>query len=85
MNNIIGFIAAIFTTAAFIPQAYKVFRTKKTKDISTGMFVLMSAGVALWTVYGFMIDSLPIVTANSVTLILAVYILAMKINLDWKN
>ena len=85
MNNIIGFIAAFCTTAAFIPQAYKVFRTQKTEDISIGMFVLMSAGVALWTVYGLLIESLPIVTANSVTLILAVYILVMKINLDWKK
>lgn len=85
MNNFMGFFAAICTTASFIPQALKVYRTRKTTDISLGMFSLMSLGVALWDVYGFMIGSLPIIAANSITLTLSVYILIMKIRFNGKE
>ena len=36
--TIIGLIAAIFTTVSLLPQFIKVYKTKSTKDISTGMF-----------------------------------------------
>ncbi len=82
MGNIIGFVAAFCTTLAFVPQAIKVYKTKKTDDISFGMFLLMCVGVALWDVYGFIIGSIPVIMANSMTLLLAVYIFIMKIKLE---
>ncbi len=80
-----GFIAAFCTTASFIPQAIKVYRTKRTSDISLGMFVLMSLGVAFWDAYGFLINSLPVIVANTVTLLLSAYILLMKLKLERKK
>jgi MtN3 and saliva related transmembrane protein len=77
--EIIGILAAIGTTSSFIPQAYKVFKTKKTEDLSLGMFLLFSSGTVLWIVYGTFIKSFPVLLANSVTFILAFYILLMKI------
>lgn len=85
MDNIIGFLAAFCTTAAFVPQAIKVYKTKKTDDISSGMFLLMCVGVALWDVYGFIISSIPVIIANSITLLLAVYIFVMKIRIEKKK
>ena len=82
MDNIIGFLAAFCTTVAFVPQAIKVYKTRKTDDISFGMFLLMCIGVALWDVYGFIIGSIPVIIANSVTLLLAIYIFIMKIIID---
>jgi MtN3 and saliva related transmembrane protein len=82
METTIGYLAAICTTIAFIPQAIKVYKTNHTKDISFGMFLLMSIGLIFWTIYGVMILSYPIVIANAVTIIFAVYILFMKIKLD---
>jgi MtN3 and saliva related transmembrane protein len=79
LGNIIGFVAAFCTTLAFVPQAIKVYKTKKTDDISFGMFLLMCVGVALWDVYGFIIGSIHVIMANSMTLLLAVYIFIMKI------
>ena len=80
-----GFLAAFCTTASFVPQAIKVFKSKSTNDISLGMFSLMSLGVAAWDIYGILINSAPVIFANSVTLMLSVYILAMKIKLGTKN
>ena len=79
LKNFIGIIAAIGTTSSFIPQAYKVFKTKKTEDLSLGMFFLFCAGTLLWTIYGFLIKSIPVVVANSVTFAMAFYILVMKL------
>ncbi|HSD64783.1 MAG TPA: SemiSWEET transporter [Ignavibacteriaceae bacterium] len=82
ISSLFGYIAAICTTISFVPQAVKVHKTRSTKDISFGMFLLMTAGVAFWLIYGLMINSLPIIAANAVTLFLSFYILLMKIRLD---
>ncbi len=71
--------AAVLTTAAFAPQAIKAWRTRSTKDVSLAMFALMVAGIALWLIYGILIDDAPLIIANAVTLILAGSILLAKI------
>lgn len=79
MTDWIGSIAATLTTTAFIPQAWQVWRTRHTKDISLGMYAIFTSGVALWAVYGLLIDSWPVIVANCVTLVLAGAVLVMKI------
>ena len=76
---LIGTIAGICTTAAFLPQVIKVCRTKHTSGISLSMYVVFSSGVFLWMWYGAMVKSLPILAANAVTFILSIYILIMKV------
>ena len=66
-NEIIGLIAAVCTTFAFIPQVMKVWKTKQTKDLSLRMYSIMFMGIILWLVYGIRIDSLSIIMANVVT------------------
>ena len=77
--EIIGGIAAILTTAAYIPQSIKVFREKNTQSLSLGMYIMITSGIAAWLVYGIMIDSPSVIIANAVTLVLAGMILFMKI------
>jgi MtN3 and saliva related transmembrane protein len=74
----LGTVAGILTTAAFVPQVVKTWRTRSARDISGAMFVAFSLGVALWIVYGVMVRSAPVVVANSVTLLLALAVLGMK-------
>lgn len=66
-NEIIGLIAAVCTTFAFVPQVMKVWKTKQTKDLSLRMYSIMFLGIVLWLVYGILIDSLSIILANVVT------------------
>jgi len=77
--NILGFIAGTLTTLAFLPQVLKTWRSKSARDISLGMFVIFSSGVFLWLLYGVQLNALPIIIANSVTLVLALTILIFKI------
>ena len=78
ITDFIGSAAATLTTIAFIPQAWKIWRTQHTADISMGMYVLFTIGVALGLAYGILIESWPIIMANSFTLALAGAVLAMK-------
>jgi MtN3 and saliva related transmembrane protein len=75
----IGGIAATLTTCSFIPQVLRVWRSKHTKDISLLMYSLFTLGVALWLVYGVLLDAWPIIIANSITLLLAGTVLVLKL------
>jgi MtN3 and saliva related transmembrane protein len=75
----LGFTGALLTTASFIPQAVMTIRSRDTRGISRGMYVIFTIGVAFWLAYGIAIDSLPMILANTVTLGLAGTVLALKI------
>jgi MtN3 and saliva related transmembrane protein len=77
-QELIGYCAAFCTTIAFLPQVIKVWRTRAVRDISMGMYVVLCAGLLLWTGYGWMLSSLPILVANGFTLVLAGIILFFK-------
>ncbi|MDH4128072.1 MAG: SemiSWEET transporter [Spirochaetota bacterium] len=79
MENIIGLIAGTLTSIAFLPQVIKTWKTKSTNDISLIMFTAFSLGILMWLIYGIIINSLPIIIANSVTIILSLIILYFKI------
>ena len=76
--EIIGYIGALLTTAAFFPQTWKVIRTRDTHSISLAMYVLFTAGICFWLVYGVLIESIPLLIANTITLVLSSVILVMK-------
>ncbi len=77
--NSIGTLAGALTTIAFIPQVVKTWRSGRTHDISLWMFILFSAGVLMWLVYGILLSAWPIVVANGITLLLALSILYLKL------
>jgi MtN3 and saliva related transmembrane protein len=79
MDDMLGYAAAICTTAAFVPQVVRVWRRRSADDISLAMYVLFMAGVALWAVYGVRVGALPVVIANVITFALASGVLAAKI------
>lgn len=74
-----GYLAAAMTTLAFVPQAVKTIRTKDTRSISLGMYVVFTAGIAMWLVYGIALNSMPMILSNIVTFLLSATILAMKL------
>ena len=77
--TMIGVLATIASTGSFAPQAWKIIRTRETKDISTGMYGLTVAGFALWLAYGVALGQWPLIATNGICLVLAAFILVMKI------
>ena len=77
--SILGLFAGSLTTIAFLPQVIKTWKSRSAKDLSLGMFSIFTLGVALWLAYGILINDLPVILANVVTLILASTLLFFKI------
>ncbi|MGE4192943.1 MAG: SemiSWEET family sugar transporter [Pseudodesulfovibrio sp.] len=79
LMEILGIVAGCCTTASFVPQVVHTWRTRSVADLSLRMYLLFTLGVALWLVYGFHIESVAVILANGVTLVLVIAILGMKI------
>lgn len=75
----IGALASALTTIAFVPQVWRVWKTRSAHDLSLPMYLIFTTGVALWLVYGVMLGSWPIIAGNAITVVLAGTVIAMKL------
>jgi MtN3 and saliva related transmembrane protein len=78
LANLVGAGAAVCSMASFTPQIAKIWREKDASSISLRMFALTVTGFVLWTAYGAMTKSWPLVGANAVCLVLSATILTLK-------
>jgi MtN3 and saliva related transmembrane protein len=76
---IVGYVAGICSTLTFIPQFLKIYQTKSSKDLSLGAFSVLVVATVLWLLYGFMIDSLPMIATNGTILVIVVGIVVLKL------
>jgi MtN3 and saliva related transmembrane protein len=74
---LIGSIAALLTMFGFVPQIVKMYRTKLVHDVSVLTLFQFTAGVSLWTVYGYAIGDPVVIVANIVSLATLVIALCM--------
>ena len=79
--EIIGLVAAFLTTAAFVPQVFKIWKHKKSDGVSLSMYISMFTGVSLWFVYRILIDSFAVMIANLVAGLLQLVIIYFKLKL----
>ena len=77
--EIFGLIGGGLIAIGFIPQAVKTIKTKDTKSLSLGMYIIYNLGCVSWFVYGVLIESPSIMLWNAVTLSLSGTILILKI------
>lgn len=77
--DILGIVAGILTTSGFVPQIIKTYKTKKVRDISLLMFILLLSGLLLWLIYGIIEKNIPILFTNITAITYVVIILSMKI------
>lgn len=75
----LGAAAALASTTSFLPQAWKVIRTRDTSAISTGMYAVTVCGFALWLAYGWLLGQWPLIVTNGICLVLSAFILAMTL------
>lgn len=75
----LGMLAAALTTASFLPQVYKTWKTKQTEGLSLTMYLIFFIGIVLWLIYGIHIDSLPMILANGITAISSLFLVIMKL------
>lgn len=82
LDQWLGFAAAALTTASFLPQAWHTFKTRDVSGISLAMYAAFTIGILLWLVYGIRIGAWPLIVANTITLVLAGAVLAMKVAIE---
>lgn len=64
-TDIIGYIGALFISIAFLPQTYKLFKTKDTKGLSLTCYLIYHLGLSLFIVYASFTQNYPLLVANS--------------------
>ena len=76
--EIIGFLAGGLTTASFVPQVYKTWKTKSAENLSLTMLFLFFMGISLWFTYGIFVDSIAMIVTNSITAVLSMLLIYFK-------
>lgn len=76
--QLIGLLAAGFTTGANFPQTYKIIKSKSTEDISTATYIMLLLGGLLWVTYGILRSDLPVIIANGISASSCAFILLLK-------
>ena len=74
----LGILAGMFTSGAFIPQVYEIYKTNDTKSLSLSTIIIFTIGQILWVSYGFLYHAKPIIIFSSINFILYIYILHAK-------
>ena len=77
--EIVGVIAAILTTSAFVPQVYKTWKSKSARELSLTMYLVLFTGIVLWFIYGYVIESFAIKLANIITGLLVLMLIYFKL------
>ncbi|NOG70740.1 SemiSWEET family sugar transporter [Roseicella sp. DB1501] len=77
--TLVGGLATLCSTTSFVPQAWKVIRTRDTEAISAGMYAVTVAGFSLWLTYGLLLWQWPLILTNGICLVLSAFILTMKL------
>jgi MtN3 and saliva related transmembrane protein len=75
----LGLLAGAITTAAGFPQVVRTYRTKHARDISIWQPILLNIGMLLWLVYGIALGDLPLIYANSISIVCYTSLMIMKI------
>ena len=74
----IGYFGSFLTSITFIPQVYKSWQSKSVGDLSVWMILIVVTSTIVWLVYGFSIHSGPVISANTVVLVLTLVLLYFK-------
>ncbi|MDB5752299.1 MAG: hypothetical protein JWP65_2720 [Ramlibacter sp.] len=77
--DLLGYAAATLTTFSFVPQVWRTFHTRDVSGISLRMYSIFTAGVALWLAYGIVLEEMPMILANALSLVLACSVLVMRL------
>lgn len=70
--QLIGIAAGVLTSAALLPQLYKIKREKRSDDISIGYLITLLSGPCLWITYGSLRKDIPVIVTNIFSMLVSV-------------
>ena len=80
--DLLGLVATCFTTSSFVPQVWRTWKTRDVSGISLPTYVIITIGLALWLVYGWLRGDMPLMVANAVRVVLTGAITVMKLRFE---
>jgi len=80
--NFIGYVGSFLTAITFVPQVYKSWQSGSVGDLSIWMISIVVTSTVVWLVYGFAIQSGPVIAANVVVFALTLVLLYFKIRFE---
>lgn len=83
--EIIGYIAGSLVTVSLLPQVVKSYKTKSTEDISVVYTSILMAGLALWVVYAYLNNVVPLLVFATTEFILATSLFVLKLSYTEKK
>lgn len=83
--NSFGVTAGLCSMASFLPQIWKITRTKDASGVSLRMYAVTIVGFVCWTVFGALSQSWPVTLANGVCLVLVSIILVLRLRFGGGN
>ena len=85
MAEIVGYMAGFLTSIPLIPQIYKSYKMKSTKELSLLFLVISALGSLVWIIYGVMLKDMPLIISSSIFIVSEITLLIMKIYFDYYN
>ncbi|RDI61817.1 SemiSWEET family sugar transporter [Microvirga subterranea] len=85
LPTILGTVAGLLSTASFAPQVLKAWRERDTAAISKRMYMVTVTAFVLWSIYGFLLGSVPLIVFNLLSLAMSATILVLKIRNDRRD
>ena len=79
LATVVGAVAGVLSVAAFVPQAWRIFRRRSAGDVSLAMYLTLIAASLLWMCYAWVLGSMPLFFTNLVIGAIAVLISLLKI------
>jgi len=76
--DIVGSSAALCSMTSFGPQIVKIWKERDASSVSLRMYLVTVTGFVLWTTYGVLIGSWPVIASNIVCLAMSGAVLALK-------
>ncbi len=76
--QVAGHIGAFLSSITFIPQVYKVWKTKSVQDLSLAMMLIVASSTLIWLVYGIALMLWPVILANGFIFFLSLLLIYFK-------
>jgi MtN3 and saliva related transmembrane protein len=77
--TVMGMLAGVLTTACWLPQLAKSWRTRSTSDFSWLYLIVLTVGVSMWAVYGILRADPAVIVANIVTVCFLLFLVVIKL------
>lgn len=76
--QLVGLFAGLLTTAAWVPQLARTWRSRSAEDLSWPYLLVFAAGVSSWILYAVLSRDLPVFVANVVSVLLIASLVVLK-------